>query len=98
MGNASAIRPRAAMIIALCLTAVPASNGCAGTTSARPVTESRDGRKRASRTGVYHRLEKGQTLSAISRVYQVPVATLIQVNGISDPNAIPAHTAIFVPA
>jgi len=97
MGNASAIRPRAAIVLALCLCAVPFSSGCAATKAARPVPESRDDRKPSPEPGIYHRLENGQSLSTLSRAYRVPVSTLIQVNRISDPNSIPAHTPIFIP-
>jgi murein DD-endopeptidase MepM/ murein hydrolase activator NlpD len=54
----------------------------------------RETRKKA---GVYHRLERGQTLSILSQGYRVPVATLMEVNGIRDPERIPALTPIFVP-
>jgi murein DD-endopeptidase MepM/ murein hydrolase activator NlpD len=92
-----AIRPRAALLIALCLSALPSSSGCAGTATARPVPENLDGRRPSSKAGVYHRLKKGQTLSTISRIYQIPVSTILQVNGIRDPNSIPVHTRIFIP-
>ena len=54
-------------------------------------------RRRPPSPGVYHRLEKGQSLSLLSRVYQVPLSTLLQVNRIDDPNSIPVHTPIFIP-
>jgi len=47
--------------------------------------------------GVYHVLLRGQTLSALSRVYEVPVSTLMDANRISDPTTIPAGARIFVP-
>lgn len=47
--------------------------------------------------GIYHPLERGETLYALSRTYHVPVATLVSVNQISDPTDIPAGTPIFVP-
>lgn len=73
--------------------------------SARPVSESLDGqepiptnpRKPAIETGIHHSLEEGQTLYALSEAYQVPVSTLLQVNGITDPTCIPVHTRIFIP-
>ncbi|MCI0409294.1 MAG: LysM peptidoglycan-binding domain-containing M23 family metallopeptidase [Acidobacteria bacterium] len=92
-----AIRPLAALLLALGLFAVPFSSGCGGTTPARPVTENSDPRKPSSTVGVYHRLKKGQTLSTLSRAYHVPVSTLVQVNGIGDPNSIPVRTPIFIP-
>ena len=91
------IRPRAALLVALCLSAAPCSSACGGTAAKRPVPESIDSRRPASKAGVYHRLEKGQSLSLLSRVYQVPLSTLVQVNGIKDPNSIPVHTRIFIP-
>jgi len=54
-------------------------------------------RKTRKKTGIYHRLERGQTLSILSQGYRVPVATLMEVNGIRDPERIPALTPIFVP-
>lgn len=47
--------------------------------------------------GVYHTLQRGQTLSALSRVYGVPVATLMHANRVTDPTDIPAGTKILVP-
>ncbi len=92
-----AILPRAALLIALCLSAVPCSSAFSGTATARPAPQNIDGRRPSSKAGVYHRLKKGQTLSKLSRVYQIPVSTLLQVNGIADPNSIPVHTRIFIP-
>lgn len=48
-------------------------------------------------TGIYHSLERGQTLSSLSRAYGIPVRTLIDANRITDPAAIPAGTRIFIP-
>ena len=47
--------------------------------------------------GIYHSLERGQTLSSLSRAYGVRVTTLIDVNHITDPASIPAGTRIFIP-
>ncbi len=47
--------------------------------------------------GVYHTLEAGQTLFALSRAYGVEVETLMSANSIPDPSNIPAGTEIFVP-
>ena len=73
--------------------------------SARPVSESVDGQapvsshpsKPALGVGIYHLLERGQTLSSLSRAYQIPVSILLRANGISDPTSIPTHTPIFIP-
>lgn len=78
--------------------------GEAGAGPARPDSEvSPDKTARPSRSskrakaGIYHRLERGQTLSILSHGYGVPVATLVKVNGIRNPDRIPALTPIFVP-
>lgn len=47
--------------------------------------------------GIYHTLQRGQTLFALSRTYGVPVETLIYINAILHPADIPAGTPIFVP-
>lgn len=46
----------------------------------------------------YHRLEKGETLYALSQRYGVDVGTLMKVNGITDPTSLPVGTLIYVPA
>jgi|GEM_PF-2045623 len=97
MRTSCTTRPRAALLIAICLSAAPFSSGCGSTNSARPAPETIDQRRQPSPVGVYHRLEKGQSLSLLSRVYQVPLSTLIQVNRIGDPSSIPVHTPIFIP-
>ena len=97
MGIHSILRQRRTVLCATCLSLAPFFMGCGGTTSARPVSESLNTQKPPSQVGVYHQLEKGQTLSTLSRAYHVPVSTLLQVNGISDPNSIPAHRPIFIP-
>ena len=51
----------------------------------------------AAPSGVHHPLEPGLTLYALSRAYQVPVSTLMTVNGIEDPTTIPAGTPIYIP-
>lgn len=98
-------RTQAALLFVLWLSQVPFSAGCAGTMSARPASESVSGQARVSShpskpdsgVGIYHPLERGETLSALSRAYQIPVSTLLRANGISDPTSIPAHTPIFIP-
>lgn len=66
---------------------VVADAGCASRTEPRSSVEQ----------GVYHPLERGQTLYALSQAYGVPVDTLAGVNRIVDPTSIPAGTKIFVP-
>ncbi len=48
-------------------------------------------------TGVFHPLQRGQTLYALSRAYGVPADKLASVNNITDPTSIPSGTKIFVP-
>jgi murein DD-endopeptidase MepM/ murein hydrolase activator NlpD len=47
--------------------------------------------------GVYHKLKRGQTLSSLSRSYQVPLDTLMRANRISDPKKIRAGASLFIP-
>ncbi|HUD70936.1 MAG TPA: M23 family metallopeptidase [Dongiaceae bacterium] len=47
--------------------------------------------------GVRHTLEPGQTLYSLARLYDVPVRTLMEANGITNPRSIRAGTPIFVP-
>lgn len=59
-----------------------------------PVREKPAGKPRG---GVRHELRPGQTLYALSRLYGVPVAVLIEANGIADPSRIPAGAKILIP-
>jgi lipoprotein NlpD len=43
-------------------------------------------------------LEPGMTLYSLARAYQVPLRTIMQVNGIDDPNTIRAGTEIYIPS
>ena len=45
-----------------------------------------------------HVMKPKQTLSAVSRLYGVPLKTLIRINGITNPNKIKIGTAIKLPA
>ncbi len=47
--------------------------------------------------GVYHTVEKGQTLYTISRVYNVPLKDIEKANGINDPSAIKPGEELFIP-
>jgi murein DD-endopeptidase MepM/ murein hydrolase activator NlpD len=47
--------------------------------------------------GIYHRVEKGQTLWKISKAYGVDMATLIDVNRLPDPSKISAGQLLFIP-
>jgi len=87
---------RLVILLILCVPWLPAP-GCAASAHKQPASETKDARRARTRTGVYHRLEPGQTLAILARAYHVPVDTLLRVNGISDPTTIPAQTAIFIP-
>jgi len=47
--------------------------------------------------GIYHRVEKGQTLWRISRVYNVDLEELARINHISDAANIEAGELVFIP-
>ncbi|MFA5177668.1 MAG: peptidoglycan DD-metalloendopeptidase family protein [Candidatus Omnitrophota bacterium] len=51
----------------------------------------------AGLAGTYHRIEKGQTLWKISRIYGVDLEELAKVNRISDATAIETGRQIFIP-
>jgi len=92
--------PSAALIASILL-----FTGCGGKTLARAATDVTEGGNttatgapaRQERTGIYHVLLRGQTLYSVSRAYQVPLGTLAEANGVTDPTHIPASTPIFVP-
>lgn len=50
-----------------------------------------------TRPGFYHKVERGQTLWRISRMYDVDINELAEVNRISDTTAIEVGQMIFVP-
>jgi murein DD-endopeptidase MepM/ murein hydrolase activator NlpD len=99
-------------VVALGASVLGLLTGCAGERTALPGPQSGDPRDPvqaggqtetaavrdlAASPGITHVLQKGQTLSALSRAYGVPVGTLLEVNGITDPTRIPAGTPIKVP-
>lgn len=47
--------------------------------------------------GIYHRIEKGQTLWAISKMYDVDLDKLVSINRISDVTNIEIGQMIFIP-
>jgi murein DD-endopeptidase MepM/ murein hydrolase activator NlpD len=47
--------------------------------------------------GVYHVVTQGVTLYRISRTYKVPIAKLMEANGLSSPSAIKVGSRIFIP-
>ncbi len=50
-----------------------------------------------SKNGTYHRVKKGETLWEISKMYNVPVGTIISANGIDSPNSIKVGNKLFIP-
>ena len=74
--------------------------GCAGRRATRPVSDPVAPATRttpASPAPIYHSLERGETLYTLARLYDVPLQTLLEVNGITDPTTIPDGTQIFIP-
>jgi lipoprotein NlpD len=47
--------------------------------------------------GVYHRVKKGETLSAIARAYHINLQELAEINNISKPDQIEEDSVIFIP-
>ena len=47
--------------------------------------------------GIYHRVEKGQTLFSISKIYSIDIDELVQINHISDASDIEIGQLIFIP-
>jgi murein DD-endopeptidase MepM/ murein hydrolase activator NlpD len=65
--------------------------GCASTSLVPPPPPS------VSMPGIYHRVEKGQTLWRISKIYNVAVDELVNINHISDGINIETGQLIFIP-
>ena len=51
----------------------------------------------SSRSGVYHTVQKGQTLYTISRVYDVDETYLARINGVADPTQLQSGERIYIP-
>jgi LysM repeat protein len=51
----------------------------------------------ASGEGRYHTLAKGETLSAVSRKYNVRLKSILDANHFKDPNHLSVGTKVFVP-
>lgn len=51
----------------------------------------------SGRTGVFHRVERGQTVYRIARTYGVDLRELMEINGIEDPRDLPAGTSLWIP-
>lgn len=47
--------------------------------------------------GVFHKVEKGQTISKISSLYKVDAEKILEVNSISRPKSLTSGTEIFIP-
>ena len=56
------------------------------------------GRAGGSAGGTRVSLEPGMTLYSLARTYQVPLRTILKVNGIADPTSIAAGTEIYIPS
>jgi len=84
---------RASGCLLLSLLALVTDAGCA----TRTAKVAEQAAPRSKSNGVYHPLERGQTLYALSRAYGVSPDKLATVNKIHDPSSIPAGTKIFVP-
>lgn len=65
-------------------------NGCATVPLARPTQV-------IGVPGIYHRVEKGQTLFRISRMYNIDIYELTRINHISDATNIETGQLIFIP-
>jgi murein DD-endopeptidase MepM/ murein hydrolase activator NlpD len=53
--------------------------------------------KDAGPKGVYHRVKKGETLSAIAAAYQVDLQGIAKINNIADPSLIKENSVLFIP-
>lgn len=47
--------------------------------------------------GIYHRVEKGQTLSSIAKTYNVPPKEIVRINGLKEPVTLKEGDAVFIP-
>lgn len=69
---------------------VLAFTGCATTALVMP-------HKPQGLPGVYHRVERGQTIFRISKIYNTDIDTLVKINRISDVTSIETGQLIFIP-
>lgn len=51
----------------------------------------------AARTGVFHRVKRGQTAYRIARTYGIDVRELLDVNGIADPRTLEVGQMLWIP-
>jgi lipoprotein NlpD len=47
--------------------------------------------------GTFHKVEKGETLWAIAKAYNLPVEDLVEVNGLEQPDVLSVGQLIFIP-
>ncbi|MDI6755522.1 MAG: LysM peptidoglycan-binding domain-containing protein, partial [Thermodesulfobacteriota bacterium] len=50
----------------------------------------------AKKDGVYHPVERGVTLYRISLAYKIPIAKIMEANGLSSPSALKIGQKIFI--
>ncbi|MFH0826741.1 MAG: LysM peptidoglycan-binding domain-containing M23 family metallopeptidase [Candidatus Omnitrophota bacterium] len=81
------------LLVSLCLCFLMSFSGCATTPSVKapqaPVV--------AGMPGVYHRVERGQTLWRISKMYNVELDEVARINRITDTTSIEVGQQIFIP-
>ena len=65
--------------------------GCGTVAPSRPMAP------QAAMPGVYHRMQKGQTLWRLSKIYDVDLDEMVRVNRISDATNIEVGQLIFIP-
>lgn len=53
--------------------------------------------REAQKSGYSHTVEAGQTLSAISEAYKVPMRTIMRANNLSDPSKLRVGQKLFIP-
>ena len=84
------IRARQGVGFALALAAVLLLEGCLGYLE-------KDVQRADYRRGVYHTVQRGDTLWGISRAYRVEIEQVAVLNGIPDPNRLEVGQKIFIP-
>ena len=51
----------------------------------------------AKKSGIYHTVTKGETLYRISLAYKIPIAKLMEANGLTSPSALRVGQKVFIP-
>ncbi len=77
-------------------------SGCATVPSQQgyqtiPATEVFSSPSQPVSKGVYHKVQKGETLYRISRAYNVPIQEIVKANNISNPEMITEGQLIYIP-